>query len=114
MVKYAESQLDAVFSALRDGTRRAILLDLARHPRTVTEVAAPFGMSLPAVSKHLTVLERAGLIRKQRDGRRFHCGLEPGRLRQANEWLEQYRQFWEGSLESLDEYFAQMGASHGD
>lgn len=109
MVKYAEEQLDAVFSALGDATRRAILTRLADRPRTVTELARPFDMSLPAVSKHVRVLEDAGLIQKQRDGRLRRCSLEAASLKTANDWLVQYRRFWEESFDSLERFLSGAG-----
>jgi DNA-binding transcriptional ArsR family regulator len=95
-------QLDATFGALADPTRRAILARLAAGEATVTELAAPFAMSQPAVSKHLKVLERAGLISRGRDAQRRPCRLETRSLRVATEWLETYRQYWEESYRRLD------------
>ena len=94
MVKYISHELDAVFSALGDPTRRAIMARLALGVTRVTDLAAPFTMSLPAVSKHLRVLERAGLVAKQRDGKSIRCSLKTGSLRGAADWVDQYRQFW--------------------
>ncbi len=94
-----------------DRTRRAILGRLAASPGTVTELAEPFEMSLPAVSKHLRVLFDAGLIRKERDGRLHRCSLEAGSLRPANDWMQQYRRFWEESLDSLEQYLEGIGKS---
>ena len=91
--------------ALSDGTRRAILARLAQGEALVTELAQPFDMSLPAVSKHLGILERAGLINRQKDGRIRRCTLESGPLKDASEWIEFYRQFWESNLDSLADYF---------
>ena len=96
--------LDATFAALADPTRRAILARLASGEASVTELAAPFAMSQPAISKHLKVLERAGLIARGRDAQRRPCRLEPQRLKQAAEWLGTYRQFWEASYNRLDDY----------
>ena len=109
MVKYIDDQLDAVFSALGDATRRAILVRLADRPGTVTELAAPFAMSLPAVSKHLRVLREAGLIQKQRDGRLHRCSLKPATLKRADEWIEPYRRFWEDSFDALQDYLEDLG-----
>ncbi len=95
--------LDATFAALADPTRRAILARLAAGEATVTELGAPFAMSLPAVSKHLRVLERAGLIERGRDAQRRPCRLVAGRLREVSEWLDDYRRFWDESLDRLDE-----------
>ena len=97
-------RLDATFSALADPTRRAILARLARGDASVAELAEPFAMSQPAISKHLKVLERAGLIARGRDAQRRPCRLEPQRLKQAAEWLGTYRQFWEASYSRLDDY----------
>ena len=94
--------LDATFAALADPTRRAILARLASGEASVTELAEPFAMSQPAISKHLKVLERAGLISRLRDAQRRPCRLEANPLAEANQWLEGYRQFWEGSFERLD------------
>jgi DNA-binding transcriptional ArsR family regulator len=94
--------LDATFAALADPTRRAILARLTSGEATVTELAVPFRMSQPAVSKHLKVLERAGLISRGRDAQRRPCRLEAGQLRVATEWLENYRRFWEESFQRLD------------
>jgi len=96
--------LDATFSALADPTRRAILARLAQGEAPVTELAAPFDMSLPAVSKHLKVLEKAGLIARSRSAQRRPCRLEVGPLRDAMNWIDGYRRFWEGSLDHLDDY----------
>jgi DNA-binding transcriptional ArsR family regulator len=94
--------LDATFAALADPTRRAILARLAAGDATVTELAAPFAMSQPAVSKHLKVLERAGLISRGRDAQRRPCRLEAQRLKAATDWLEGYRRYWEESYQRLD------------
>jgi DNA-binding transcriptional ArsR family regulator len=97
-------RLSTIFSALADPTRRAILARLASGEATVTELAAPFAMSLPAVSKHLKVLERAGLIARGREAQWRPCRLEAGPLKDADDWLEQYRRYWEGSFDRLDDY----------
>jgi DNA-binding transcriptional ArsR family regulator len=101
-------RLDATFAALADPTRRAILARLASGEAPVTELAAPFAMSQPAISKHLKVLERAGLISRSRDAQRRPCRLEPAPLAQATQWLERYRFFWEGSFDRLDALLAQQ------
>ena len=101
-------QLDATFAALADPTRRAILKRLASGQASVNQLAEPFAMTQPAISKHLKVLERAGLISRGRDAQRRPCRLEAKRLAQANEWLENYRQFWEGSFERLDALLDEM------
>jgi DNA-binding transcriptional ArsR family regulator len=95
------STLDHVFSALADPTRRAILARLAEGEASVTELAEPFEMSLPAVSKHIKVLERAGLISRGREAQFRPCRLEPEGLKEASGWLAFYRRFWEGSLDRL-------------
>ena len=94
--------LDATFAALADPTRRAILARLVSGAATVNELAEPFAMTQPAVSKHLKVLERAGLISRERDGQRRPSRLEPKRLAEVSAWLEQYRAFWEASFARLD------------
>ncbi len=96
------NRLDAVFAALADPTRRAILARLASGEAGVMELAKPFAMTQPAISKHLRVLERAGLISRGRDAQRRPCRIEARPLAEANEWLERYRQFWEGSFQRLD------------
>jgi len=95
-------QLDATFAALADPTRRAILARLASGDASVSQLAKPFAMSQPAISKHLKVLERAGLISRGRDKQRRPRRLEARRLAEADAWLERYRQFWEGSFQRLD------------
>jgi DNA-binding transcriptional ArsR family regulator len=100
--------LSATLSALADPTRRAILARLAQGEATVNEIAAPFDMSLPAVSKHLKVLEAAGLISRGRDAQWRPCRLEPAALRNVDDWLEMYRRFWTGSFDKMDAYLAQL------
>ena len=100
--------LSATFAALADPTRRAILARLASGETTVSELAEPFAMSLPAVSKHLKVLERAGLIARGREAQWRPCRLEAGPLKDAAEWVEHYRQFWEQSLDRLDDYLREL------
>jgi DNA-binding transcriptional ArsR family regulator len=95
-------RLDATFSALADPTRRAILARLAKGDASVMELAEPFAMSQPAISKHLKVLERAGLVSRGRDAQRRPCRLEASPLRDVNEWIERYREFWEASFDALD------------
>jgi len=110
-------RLDHTFTALADPTRRAILSRLAAGEASVTELAAPFEMSLPAVSKHLKVLERAGLIARGRDRQRRPVRLEAEPLREVAEWTEPYRRFWEESYERLDEYLDELqgrGKEQGD
>lgn len=96
--------LSATFSALADPTRRALLERLSEGPATVGELAEPLDMSWPAVTKHLKVLERAGLLQRRRKGRQHVMNLEPGPMKSATEWLEFYRQFWEGSFDRLAAY----------
>jgi DNA-binding transcriptional ArsR family regulator len=103
-------RLSTTFSALADPTRRAILARLASGEASVTDLAQPFEMSLPAVSKHLKVLERAGLIARGRAAQWRPCRLEPGPLRDASDWLEHYRQFWEQSLDRLEDYLRELQA----
>src|SRR6184192_3433826 len=108
---YARSnpaRLDATFAALADPTRRAILARLAAGEASVTELAAPFDISQPAISKHLKVLERAGLISRGRDAQRRPARLEARPLAEATEWLENYRRFWEGSFQRLDDLLDEM------
>src|SRR6059058_3153841 len=101
-------RLDRTFAALADHTRRAILARLADGEASVTELAEPFEMTLPAVSKHLKVLERAGLISRGRRAQWRPCRLEPARLKEASEWLEEYRRLWEQRLDRLDEYLREL------
>ena len=103
-------RLDLVFGALADSTRRSILARLARGEATVGELAAPFEISRPAISKHLKVLERAGLIRRTRDGRIRRCELSAGPMRDAAEWVERYRVFWEDRLDALAAYLENQHA----
>ncbi|MBI5290044.1 MAG: winged helix-turn-helix transcriptional regulator [Chloroflexi bacterium] len=106
-------QLDATFSALADPTRRSILARLSRGEATVTELAAPFDMSMPAVSKHLKVLERAGLISRGRDAQWRPCRLEPAPLRDVADWLAEYRQLWEQRFDRLETYLRDVqGQEH--
>ncbi|HLU57486.1 MAG TPA: metalloregulator ArsR/SmtB family transcription factor [Pseudonocardia sp.] len=101
-------KLDAVFAALADPTRRAILARLADGEATVTELAEPFAMSLPAVSKHLKVLERAGLISRGRNAQQRPCRLVAAPLADVAEWVLAYRRFWEESFDRLDEHLREM------
>src|SRR5678815_1424899 len=98
----SDDHLTMTFAALADPTRRAILARLASGEASVTELASPFEMSLPAVSKHLKVLQRAGLITRGREAQWRPCKLEPGPLKDVSDWLEHYRQFWEQSLDRLE------------
>ncbi len=104
----ATDQLSQTCSALADPTRRAILARLFEGEATVNELAEPFDMSLPAISKHLKVLERAGLITRSREAQWRPCRLAPAPLKSANDWLEDYRQFWEASFDRLEDYLADV------
>jgi DNA-binding transcriptional ArsR family regulator len=110
MVRHQMSpdRLSATFAALSDPTRRAILARLASGETSVTELAQPFAMSLPAISKHLKVLERAGLIARGREAQWRPCRLEAGPLKDAADWLERYRRFWEESFDRLDDYLQEL------
>jgi DNA-binding transcriptional ArsR family regulator len=101
-------RLSSTFAALADPTRRAILARLASGEVSVTELAEPFEMSLPAVSKHLKVLERAGLIARGRDAQWRPCRLSAGPLRDVADWVEHYRRFWTGSFDRLDDYLREV------
>jgi len=100
--------LSLTFAALADPTRRAILARLTSGEASVTELAEPFDMSLPAISKHLKVLERAGLIARSRDAQWRPCRIEAARLREVHDWLEKYRRFWEESFDRLDDYLREL------
>jgi DNA-binding transcriptional ArsR family regulator len=100
--------LSATFGALADPTRRAILARLTKGQASVTELAKPFDMTLPAVSKHLKVLERAGLIARGREAQWRPCRLKPQPLEEAADWVERYRRFWEQSLDRLDEHLREL------
>jgi DNA-binding transcriptional ArsR family regulator len=101
-------RLNETFAALADPTRRAILARLATGETSVMELARPFAMSQPAISRHLRVLERAGLISRGRDGQRRPCRIEAKPLEEANVWLEKYRQFWESNFQRLDALLDEM------
>jgi len=120
MVEYIEArQLDSVFNALRDPTRRAILRSLSHGSSTIKEIAKPFPLSFNAISKHVMVLESAGLLRREVRGREHHCWIQSRPLRDANQWLEHYRQFWEERMDALEIYVAKKakvlkkGTAHG-
>jgi DNA-binding transcriptional ArsR family regulator len=102
MIVSTPDTLDATFAALADPTRRSILARLASGDATVTELAAPFPMSQPAISKHIKVLERAGLVTRGRDAQRRPCRLQARPLKTATDWLERYRSYWEESFQQLD------------
>jgi DNA-binding transcriptional ArsR family regulator len=101
------SALDATFYALADGTRRAILARLARGEASISDLARPFAMSLPAVLKHVDALERAGLVEGRKEGRVRRCRLRPRPLRAAGDWIARYRQFWEERFSALERYLEQ-------
>lgn len=103
-----DDSLSMTLSALADPTRRAILARLSLGEATVNELAAPFAISLPAISRHLKVLESAGLISRGREAQWRPCKLEPEPLRAVDDWLQRYRQFWEGSFDKMDDYLAQL------
>jgi DNA-binding transcriptional ArsR family regulator len=107
-VPLSDDQLDRAFHALSDPTRRAILARLADGDAGVLDVAAPFAMSQPAITKHLRVMEEAGLISRHRLARRRMCHLEPQRLKQLSDWVGSYREFWEESFDRLDELLEEM------
>jgi DNA-binding transcriptional ArsR family regulator len=104
----AVDQLSATFSALADPTRRAILAKLAAGEASVNELAEPFKMTLPAISKHLKVLQKAGLITRGRDAQFRPCRLEAEPLKNASDWIGRYRQFWEESFDRLDDYLREL------
>ena len=104
MVNYKNEALNTTFAALADPVRRSVLQQLAEGPATVKELAAPFDISLPAISRHLKVLANAGLLLQQREGRLRHCHLVAGPIRNAAEWIRNNRQFWETQFGALDRY----------
>jgi DNA-binding transcriptional ArsR family regulator len=104
----ATDQLSMTFTALADPTRRAILARLAEGEATVTELAAPFDLSLPGVSKHLKVLQRSGLITQGRQAQWRPCRLEAGPLKDVSTWVDHYRRFWDERLDRLDEYLREL------
>ncbi len=106
--KESSDHLSLIFMALADPTRRAILDTLSKGDTTVNELAKPFALSLPTISKHLKVLEGAGLISRGRNAQWRPCRLEPTRLREGTDWLNQYRQLWEGSLNTLERYVQKL------
>ncbi len=107
MVKFTDNTLDLTFSALADPTRRAILARLALGGASVGELAAPFAVSAPAISKHLKVLERARLLSRKKDGRVHRCRLEPAPMDEAGAWIEFHRRFWGDRLDELERYLEQ-------
>ena len=108
MVKYSSEQLDRTFAAMGDPTRRRMLEQLSRGELRVTDLAKPHEMSLPAVSKHLGVLEKAGLIDRRRHGRVHSLRLNAGPMKEAQAWIENYRRYWEESFDRLDDYLNQL------
>ncbi len=109
----AEDQLSVIFAALADPTRRAILARLADGDATVTELAEPFSISLPAISRHLKVLEHAGLISRSRSGQWLSSTLEAAPLKEATDWMERYRQFWDASFDRLDAHLRRVQQDRG-
>jgi len=107
-MQMSPAQLDTTFAALADATRRAILARLASGEASVTELAAPFEMSMPAISKHLKVLEHAGLIARGREAQWRPCRLEAGPLKDIADWVAPYRRFWEQSFDRLDDYLREL------
>jgi DNA-binding transcriptional ArsR family regulator len=104
----ATDRLSVTFAALADPTRRAILARLSQGEASVTELAKPFDLSLPGISKHLKVLQRAGLVTQGRNAQWRPCRLEPGRLKEASDWVGEYRRFWDESFQRLDEVLQDM------
>ncbi|MDZ4286494.1 MAG: metalloregulator ArsR/SmtB family transcription factor [Prosthecobacter sp.] len=113
MVEYSSELLDRTFGALADPTRREILAQLAQGEECVTDLARPHAMSLAAVSKHLIVLEKAGLVKRQRNGRVHALTLEAKPMQEAQAWLDRYRQFWEGNLDQFEKYLDQLQTKKG-
>jgi DNA-binding transcriptional ArsR family regulator len=107
MVNYHAGELDSTFAALADPTRRAILARLAQGESSVSELAVPHHMSLPAVSKHLRVLERAGLLTRTKSGRVHRCQIAAEPMKDAAAWIERYRRFWEAQLDSLEQFLGE-------
>jgi DNA-binding transcriptional ArsR family regulator len=114
MSPVATDRLSVIFGALADPTRRAILARLAEGEATVNQLAEPFAMTLPAISKHLKVLERAGLISRGQHAQWRPCKLEADSLREASEWVDKYRQFWESSYDKLDAHLRRLMKGAGD
>src|ERR1700733_5707735 len=108
MVEYSSKVLDRTFGALADPTRRRLLSQLAKGDECVTDLAQPHAMSLAAVSKHLIVLEKAGLVKRRRNGRVHSLALEAKPMREALEWIDRYRKFWEGNLDSFEKYLDKL------
>jgi DNA-binding transcriptional ArsR family regulator len=108
MVEYSSKVLDRTFRALADSTRRRILSQLAKGDECVTDLAQPHAMSLAAVSKHLIVLEKAGLVKRRRKGRVHSLALEAKPMREAQAWINRYREFWEGNLDQFEKYLDKL------
>ncbi len=108
MVNFSPEHLNLTFAALADPTRRRILEELANGERCVTDLARPHAMSLPAISKHLKVLEGAGLVSRQKEGRVHSLKLEAAPMKQAQQWIEEYRRFWEENFDRLGDYLKQL------
>lgn len=113
MVEYSAARLDRTFTALGDATRRAILARLSRGPLRVTEIAAPFDISLNAVSKHLKLLERAKLVQRDVRGREHYCSLDATPLSEVTDWTAAFREFWEARLDALERLLLARRASEG-
>lgn len=110
-MQQANSNLDHVFFALSDGTRRAILARLTEGSSTIGELARPFEMSSPAISKHMKILEKAGLIKRRISGRQHYCTLATGALKTAEDWINFHRRFWESRLDSLQDLLTNQESS---
>ena len=108
MVEYTSKMLDRTFGALADPTRRRILAQLTKGEECVTDLARPYAISLAAVSKHLIVLEKAGLVKRRRDGRVHSLRLEAKPMKEAQAWINRYREFWEGNLDRFEDYLNQL------
>lgn len=113
MVNHSPTALNRVFRALGDPTRRALVQRLTRGPALVTELAAPLRMSLPAASKHVRVLEKAGLVRRTVKGREHHCSLNAAPLKSAADWLRHYERFWTNRLDALESLLIERGEARG-
>ena len=108
VVKYKSNELDMTFGALADATRRGILEQLSGGESSVTKLAEPYNISLPAISKHLRVLERAGLLSQEKNGRVRRCRLDAGPMKEASDWISRYQRFWEQQLDSLAIYLDKL------
>ena len=113
MVKYYTHDLDVTFMALADSTRRTILTRLAETDCTVSELAEPFSISLPAVSKHLKILENAGLLQRSKEGSIRRCRLKAGPMKDASAWIDKYRSFWEKQFDSLEKFLEDTKRKEG-